>query len=41
MARLGFAFEPGSVARLHQLKAELQARNAEVRGVEDHDGPGR
>lgn len=33
-----FAFEAGSVAQLHQLKADLQARNVEVRGVEDHEG---
>jgi len=33
-----FAFEAGSVDALHQLKADLEAKGVEVRGVEDHEG---
>ena len=33
-----FAFEAGSLENLHALKAELERKGVEVRGVEDHEG---
>lgn len=33
-----FAFEAGSYENLERLKAELESKGVEVRGIEDHEG---
>jgi catechol 2,3-dioxygenase-like lactoylglutathione lyase family enzyme len=33
-----FAFEAGSLENLERLKAKLEAKGVEVRGIEDHEG---